>query len=251
MKSVKISVRGISKFYTEKMQRTKILSNISFDVKETEFVSIVGPSGCGKTTLLKIIAGLLTPSCGSVLYENKEISQPIKEIGFVFQSYTSFPWLNVLENIQLGLRLENVSEKKIEKISKKYLKLVRLEGNEEKYPYELSGGMNQRVAIARTLANSPEVLLMDEPFGALDYQTRRKMQELLLGLLNKEKKTVIFVTHDVDEAVFLSDRVMVLSKIPSKIIKTLGIKLSRPRDNSIELERIFVEYKHKIQDLLD
>ncbi|EHP86695.1 ABC transporter ATP-binding protein [Methanotorris formicicus] len=235
-------VNIVKKYITEKKELLAV-DNVSLSVEENEFISIVGPSGCGKSTLLRIIAGLEKPTSGKVLLDGKEVREPSAERGMVFQQYTLMPWRTVLKNVTFGLEIKKIPKEEQIKVARKFIKMVGLEGFEDAYPHQLSGGMQQRVAIARTLANDPEIVLMDEPFGALDTQTRAILQNELLKIWQKEKKTVLFVTHSVDEAVYLSDKVVVMTARPGKIKKIVPIELKRPRDRTgIE----FLEYKRKI-----
>ncbi len=243
-----ITLENITKSFTHEGQEQVILQDISFNVDKGEFLCIVGPSGCGKTTMLRMIAGLDFPTSGHILEEETEISGPSMERGYVFQQYSLFPWLNVLENVTFGLELRGMEENERNQKAREYLKMVGLSQAENSYPKELSGGMKQRVAIARSLVNDPHVLLMDEPFSALDVQTRHKLQEELVRIWREEQKTIIFVTHNVDEAVFLADRVMVLSRNPGKVIKSFQIDLNRIRDRNAPR---FLELKKEITDLLD
>ena len=209
------------------------LDGINLNVRVNEFLTIVGSSGCGKSTLLYLIGGFLKPSQGEVRIEGKVISGPNPSVGIVFQRYSLFPWLSVLKNITFGLEEKKMGKKERIDIAKHYLKLVQLEGFENKYPRELSGGMQQRVAIAQTLACDPEVILMDEPFGALDAQTRKLMQSELLKIWGGEKKTIIFVTHDVEEAIFLGTRVVVMTARPGKI-KSIEDSFDMTKDSEEE-----------------
>jgi NitT/TauT family transport system ATP-binding protein len=197
-----------------------------------EFVCVLGPSGCGKTTLLRIIAGLEEPTGGTILLNKKEITDPGSDRGMVFQEFGLFPWRTVRKNIEFGIEIRKVEKEERRKISDKYIDLVGLKGFENSHPYELSGGMKQRVGIARALANNPEILLMDEPFGALDAQTRNLMQKELLRIWSETKKTVVFITHSVDEAVFVADRVVVMSARPGKIRYVFNVGWERPRDRA-------------------
>jgi NitT/TauT family transport system ATP-binding protein len=243
-----ITLENVSKSFTHEGQEQVILQDINFNVDKGEFLCIVGPSGCGKTTLLRMIAGLDFPTTGRILEEETEISGPSIERGYVFQQYSLFPWLNVLENVTFGLELRGLEENERNQKAREYLKMVGLSQAENSYPKELSGGMKQRVAIARSLVNDPHVLLMDEPFSALDVQTRHKLQEELVRIWREEQKTIIFVTHNVDEAVFLADRVVVLSRNPGTVIKSFQIDLNRIRDRTAPR---FLELKKEITGLLD
>jgi len=209
-----------------------VLEQVRYRIENGQFVSIVGPSGCGKTTLLRIIAGLEKASAGRVLLDGDELIQGSETIGLVFQEYALFPWRTTLQNIEMGLEIKGVDREKRRSTAMEYIKTFDLSGFEHRYPRELSGGMKQRVAIARTLIMNPRVVLMDEPFGSLDSQTRNGLQEFLLGIWGKRGDTILFVTHNVDEAVFLSDQIIVLSKRPARIVKTFEVGLRRPRDRT-------------------
>ena len=215
-----------------------------------QFSVIVGPSGCGKSSLLELIAGLKEPSGGRCLIDGKQISVPGADRGMVFQTYSLFPWLTVRKNIEFGPSVNGVPQRERADRSSHYIAAVGLSGFEDAYPSQLSGGMRQRVAIARALANDPEVLLMDEPFGALDSQTRAIMQQLLLNVWGEEHKTVLFVTHDIDEALFLGDVVYVMSARPGRIMDTIPVGLDRPRDYDIVTSVEFVELKRRIMTSL-
>ena len=209
-----------------------VLEQIRHRIENGQFVSIVGPSGCGKTTLLRIIAGLEESSSGKVLLDGKELSQGSEEVGLVFQEYALFPWRTTLQNIEMGPEIKGVDKEKRRLTAMEYIRTFDLNGFEHRYPRELSGGMKQRVAIARALIMNPGVVLMDEPFGSLDSQTRNGLQEFLLGIWERRRDTILFVTHNVDEAVFLSDQIIVLSKRPARIFKTFEVGLQRPRDRT-------------------
>lgn len=211
-----------------------VLENIRHRIVNGRFVSIIGPSGCGKTTLLRIIAGLEKASAGKVLWDGKELAQGTEEVGLVFQEYALFPWRTTLQNIEMGLEIRGVDKEKRRSTAMEYIKSFDLNGFEKRYPRELSGGMKQRVAIARTLIMNPRVVLMDEPFGSLDSQTRNAMQEFLLRIWLKRGDTIIFVTHNVEEAVFLSDEIVILSKRPARLIQSIDMDLPRPRDRTSE-----------------
>jgi len=208
------------------------IDNFNLKVEEGEFVCVLGPSGCGKTTLLRMIAGLDKPTSGSIVLKGEEIKSTGPDRGMVFQDFALFPWRTVRKNIEFGLEIKNIPAAQRHKTSDKYIELVGLKGFEDSHPYELSGGMKQRVGIARALANDPSILLMDEPFGALDAQTRNQMQKELLRVWKETKKTVVFITHSVDEAVFLADRVVVLTTRPSKVKEIFKIEQERPRDRA-------------------
>ncbi|HSO67463.1 MAG TPA: ABC transporter ATP-binding protein [Desulfatirhabdiaceae bacterium] len=209
-----------------------VFDGIDFSVAKGQFFSIVGPSGCGKSTLLKIIAGLDHASEGSIILEGEPILERDPRIGLIFQEFALFPWRTAIENIEMGLELQGMSKPMRRIEAMQFISAFGLMGFENHYPHELSGGMKQRVAIARTLITNPEVVLMDEPFGALDSQTRNLLQEFLLNVWKERQDTVLFVTHNVDEAVYLSDRIAVLSPRPSKILQIFDIDLPRPRDRT-------------------
>jgi len=223
-----LMIQGLSKRYGDLVA----LKNVSFDVKDGEFVCVIGPSGCGKTTLLRIVAGLTSPTSGCVVIDGEKIRGPSKDRGFVFQEYSLLPWRTTRENIELGLELQGIAKEERFKLVQRYIDLVRLRGFEDAYPKELSGGMRQRVAIARALIVDPKIILMDEPFGALDAQTRNLMQEELLRIRRTSNKTVLFVTHNVDEAVFLADRIIVLSVRPGEVKKIITVNIPHPRNRT-------------------
>ena len=226
----------------------RALMPIDLNVAENDFITILGPSGCGKSTLLRIIAGLDRPSEGRVLLDGREVRAPGPDRGMVFQSYTLFPWLTVAENIAFGLREKGVPEAQRKEIVANYVQLVGLKGFENHWPKQLSGGMQQRTAIARALANDPEILLLDEPFGALDNQTRGLMQELLLGIWERERKTVLFVTHDIEEAIFMASRVIVMSARPGHIKSDVTVDLPHPRSYTIKTSPEFSELKARLTE---
>ncbi|HSJ60217.1 MAG TPA: ABC transporter ATP-binding protein [Jiangellaceae bacterium] len=205
------------------------VGDVSFTIEEGEFVAVLGPSGCGKTTILNIVAGFQKQTSGSVRVGGKDVTGPSPERGVVFQSFALFPWKTVLGNVVFGLRMRGVPRRDREPIAQRYLELVGLDGFERKFPHELSGGMQQRLGVARVLANEPAVMLMDEPFASVDAQTRRKLQEDLTAIFEANRPTVFFVTHDIEEAVFLADRVVVLSTRPSRVKEVVTVPLERPR----------------------
>lgn len=243
-------ISHLSKTFKQKEHTIQALDDINLEVRDKEFVSILGASGCGKSTLLRIIGGLETPSSGHVSINGNEITEPGADRGMVFQSYTLFPWLTVQKNIEFGMREKGIPASEREKTAKDYINIVGLNGFEGAYPKALSGGMKQRVAIARALANDPEVILLDEPFGALDMQTRSLMQELLLDVWQKSQKTVILVTHDIDEAIFMADRVVVMESRPGKIKEIIQVDYSRPRDYRIKTSEKFLDYKAQAVELI-
>ncbi|MDR1977670.1 MAG: ABC transporter ATP-binding protein [Synergistaceae bacterium] len=227
------------------------LKNLNIKVQKGEFFSIVGPSGCGKSTLLDLLVGLARPDEGELLIDGKPITGPKLDCGIVLQGYALFPWRTARKNIEFGLQMKGIPRKKRREISDRYIKLVELEGFENHYPSELSGGMQQRVAIARVLAYDPEVLLMDEPFAAVDAQTRETMQDELLSIWAKTGKTIIFVTHSIEEAVGLSDRIAVLSRSPGTVREVVDVRLPRPRTiGDVRNTPDFSLISHRIWELL-
>ncbi|MBI5579833.1 MAG: ABC transporter ATP-binding protein [Deltaproteobacteria bacterium] len=230
----KIVCRNISKVFIQKgTQRVHVLEDISVDVKQNEFVVILGPGQSGKSTLLRIIAGLETPTTGSVSLDGKEVAGPGADRGLVFQSYMLFPWKTVLGNVELGPKLRNVAKKERREVAAHYINLVGLKGFEKHYPHQLSGGMKQRVGIARAYANNPEVMLLDEPFGQLDAQTRYFMEKEIARIWETERRTVLFVTNNIEEAIYLGDRIISLKgKLPGRMHELYEVQLPRPRDNT-------------------
>jgi len=249
-KNAKLLVEKVSRSFPGVRGGTPVraLLPVELSVAENDFITILGPSGCGKSTLLRIIAGLDHPSEGRVLLDGREVRGPGPDRGMVFQSYTLFPWLTVAENIAFGLREKGVPEARRKEIVANYMQLVGLKGFENHWPKQLSGGMQQRTAIARALANDPEILLLDEPFGALDNQTRGLMQELLLGIWEREKKTVLFVTHDIEEAIFMASRVVVMSARPGRIKSDVAVDLPHPRSYTIKTSPEFSEFKARLTE---
>ena len=227
---------------------TRALEPTTITVGDNDFVTILGPSGCGKSTLLRLVAGLDTPTAGEVLLDGKPVTRPGPDRGMVFQSYTLFPWLTVADNVAFGLREKGVAASERTGIVAEWLTRVGLTSFANHYPKQLSGGMQQRTAIARALANDPAILLLDEPFGALDNQTRALMQELLLGIWERERKTVLFVTHDIDEAVFMGSRVVVMSARPGRIKLDREVPLAHPRHYSVKTTAPFVELKAELTE---
>ena len=227
---------------------TRALEETSLVVAENEFIAILGPSGCGKSTLLRIVAGLDRASTGRVLLDGTAVSAPGPDRGMVFQSYTLFPWLTVAQNIGFGLREKGVGENERATRVAEYVRRVGLAGFEHHYPKQLSGGMQQRTALARALANDPRILLLDEPFGALDHQTRSLMQELLLEIWEADRKTVLFVTHDIDEAIFMANRVVVLSARPGRVKCDVPIDLDHPRHYTVKTSPAFAAFKSRLTE---
>ncbi len=227
MKRPKIAILGLSKIFESAAGAVQALDGVDLSVAEGEFVTIVGPSGCGKSTLLYMLGGFLPASDGQMLVEGRAIVGPGVDRGIVFQEYALFPWLTVYENIAYGLKRKGVSHRDVAATVERYVGLIGLGGFENRYPRELSGGMKQRVALARTFAYEPEILLLDEPFGALDSQTREQMQDELLRLWRSTGKTILMVTHDVAEAVYLSNRVFIMSRRPGRIVQIFPVDLER------------------------
>ncbi|EJM74220.1 ABC-type nitrate/sulfonate/bicarbonate transport system, ATPase component [Pseudomonas sp. GM49] len=226
------------------------LQEVSFEVPDQQFAVLVGPSGCGKSSLLYLTAGLAEPTSGEIYVGGQQVEGPGADRGMVFQSYTLFPWLTVRQNVEFGLKRRGMPAAQRKDIVDYYVNEVGLSGFADNYAKQLSGGMMQRVAIARALANDPQILLMDEPFGALDSQTRLQMQQLLLRVWGNSKKTVLFVTHDIDEAILLGDRVYVMGARPGRIKQILDVPIERPRNLDMVMERSFIEMKREIFGLL-
>src|SRR5580693_8539762 len=252
----KITVRNVSRIFpAANGESVNALENINFEIEDAftpagrdigEFRVLLGPSGCGKSTLLRLIAGLDHPDSGEVLVNETAVHGPGKDRGMVFQKYTSFPWLTVAGNIAYGLKINGVPEAKRKETVAQLIEAIGLSGFENAYPETLSGGMQQRVAIARTLALRPSVILMDEPFGALDAQTRSEMQQLLLRVWDETASTILFVTHDVDEAIYLADRILVFSPRPGTIVEDLPVLFGRPRDPEVRQSAEFHEMQQHV-----
>ncbi len=248
----KLEIEGLSKyFYGRDGEVRKVLDAITVSIKEGEFVCIVGASGCGKTTLIRCIAGLLSPEEGSIRIDGKAVTRPGADRGFVFQSDALMPWRTVIQNVMFGLEVRGQRAAETKDFGEALLKLVGLAGFGNHYPNELSGGMRQRVNLARALAIDPEVLLMDEPFAALDAQTREIMQRELLKIWTQRKKTVLFITHQIDEAVYLADRVLVFSYRPGRLAADIPIPFSRPRALDTKRTPQFLQYVDKVWALIE
>jgi ABC-type nitrate/sulfonate/bicarbonate transport system ATPase subunit len=243
-----LSIRGVSRRFTSAHGDTLALEATDLEVAENDFITILGPSGCGKSTLLRIVAGLDRPSAGEVQLDGRRIEEPGADRGMVFQSYTLFPWLTVRDNVCFGLRERGLPRAEQLDVAQAFIGKVGLVGFEQHYPKQLSGGMQQRTALARALANQPRMLLMDEPFGALDHQTRELMQELLQGIWEAERKTVLFVTHDIDEAVFMANRVVVMSARPGRIKLDRPVPLDYPRHYSVKTSPPFAALKAELME---
>jgi NitT/TauT family transport system ATP-binding protein len=247
----RLSIRNASKTFPgvrRSATPTQALLPVNLDVADNDFITVLGPSGCGKSTLLRMVAGLETPTTGEILLDGQPISGPGADRGVVFQSYTLFPWLTVRQNICFGLREKRMPAAQQREISDYFIAQVGLRGFEEHYPKQLSGGMQQRTALARALANDPKIMLLDEPFGALDNQTRTLMQELLLGIWEQHKKTVLFITHDIDEAIFMANRVLVMTARPGRVKSDVTIDLPHPRHYTMKTSPEFADYKARLTE---
>ena len=242
----KLEVQGLFKSFSQKGKTVMALQNIDLYLQPREFVCIVGASGCGKSTLLNIVAGLVQPCSGKVLVDGEAVPGPGADRGMVFQSYTLYPWLTVADNIAFGLKLRRLPRAEIKQRVSYYLDVVGLTKFAKAYPKQLSGGMKQRVAIARAMANEPEVLLMDEPFGALDAQTKEQMQKFLLELWEQTHTTILMITHDLEEAVFLSQRIYVMNAHPGQIKQEVHVQLPEHRDLDMKLDPSFIQIKRAI-----
>ena len=245
-RNIKVKIDNVKKIYNSRNGEMIALNGVSLDIYENEFICVVGPSGCGKSTLLNIIAGLLEPSSGKVYCDGKEVVGTGTERGVVFQQYALFPWMTVKKNVMFGLNLQGIKGAEAEEKAMKYIKMVQLEDFLDHYPKELSGGMKQRVAIARAYAVNPSVLLMDEPFGALDAQTRTQLQSELLETWEKERKTCFFITHDVDEAIILAQKVIIMSARPGRIKEIVDINIPYPRTQETKMAPEFLELNNHI-----
>ena len=249
-REVILDVQHLNKFFGSGPRQTTALKDINFQTHRREFLCIVGPSGCGKTTLVRILAGLEEKNSGQVLLQGKAVTEPGSDRGMVFQGYTLFPWLTVKKNVMFGLKMNGHSNMHAEREALQWLDLVGLAKFANAYPHQLSGGMKQRVAIARALANRPRILLMDEPFGALDAQTRAKMQTHLLDIWRNIDVTVLFITHDLDEAIYLADRILVLKAHPGEVQELIEVPVPRPRDYSQITSPEFMATKARLEALI-
>ena len=249
-RNLKVKIDHVEKIYDGRQGKMVALNGVDLDIYENEFICVVGPSGCGKSTLLNIIAGLLEPTSGAVYLDGKKVEGTGTERGVVFQQYALFPWLTVLKNVMFGLKLKGMPDDQAKEIAMKYIKMVGLEKFTNSYPKELSGGMKQRVAIARAYAVNPSLLLMDEPFGALDAQTRTQLQTELLKTWEEEMKTCFFITHDVEEAILLASRVVVMSARPGRIKEVIDIDIPYPRDQESKMLPRFTELKNYIWNMV-
>lgn len=247
---VVLSVEGLDKIFPTPGGEVTALKGVEFNVFRREFMCVIGPSGCGKSTLIRILAGLETETSGSVLLDGERFSGPGPDRGMVFQSYTLFPWLTVKQNVMFGPKMKGKSGTSMESDARQWIDLVGLSQFENSYPHQLSGGMKQRVAIARALANRPRILLMDEPFGALDAQTRAQMQSYLLQIWKNLDITILFITHDLDEAIYLADRILVLKANPGEVDEIIEVPVSRPRNFDQMISPEFIATKHRINQLI-
>lgn len=249
--TAKLETRALAKSFVRGQQELQVLDDINLSVRDGEFVSFVGASGCGKTTLLRVIDGLIPATAGEVLIDGHPVHDAAKHMGFVFQQDSLLPWRTVLQNVRFGVELRKVRRDDVVERSRRLLELVGLNGFEDHYPSEISGGMRQRVNLARALAVDPDVLLMDEPFAALDAQTREVMQAELLRIWNQSKKTVLFVTHQIDEAVYLSDRIVVFASHPGRTKEEVYVEIPRPRDLRVKRTPEFGAYVDRIWSLIE
>lgn len=247
---VVLEIRDLEKVFPSPSGGVTALTGIQLAVHRREFLCVIGPSGCGKSTLVRILAGLDSPTGGGVLLDGNPVNGPGPERGMVFQGYTLFPWLTVKKNVMFGLRMQGRSFSDAEPEARQWINLVGLSKFENAYPYQLSGGMKQRVAIARALANQPRVLLMDEPFGALDAQTRCQMQSYLLQIWRNVDVTIVFITHDLDEAIYLADRILVLKAHPGRMDELIEVPVPRPRSTSQILSPEFLATKKRLEELI-
>lgn len=249
-REVILEVKQLGKIYKTAKGETTALKNINFKTHRREFVCVIGPSGCGKSTLIRILAGLEPHTSGDVLLDGKAVNGPGRDRGMVFQGYTLFPWLSVRKNVMFGLEMNNITGDEAAREADLWLEMVGLEKFSAAYPHELSGGMKQRVAIARALANQPRILLMDEPFGALDAQSRAKMQAHLLEIWRNIDITILFITHDLDEAIFLADRILVLKAHPGEVQELIEVPVPRPRNASQFASPEFLATKARLEELI-
>lgn len=249
-REVVLDTQSLGRRFDSANGRVDALVNIDIEVRRREFVSVIGPSGCGKSTLIRIIAGLDVPSSGQVCIDGKPVEGPGADRGMVFQGYTLFPWLTVKKNVMFGMKMKGLKSKAAEASALRWLELVGLSEFADHFPAQLSGGMKQRVAIARSLANEPRILLMDEPFGALDAQTRASMQSHLLQIWDSVDVTILFITHDLDEAIYLSDRIIVLGAHPGRVLEVIDVPVPRPRRQEQSLTGHFLATKRRLESLI-
>jgi NitT/TauT family transport system ATP-binding protein len=247
---VLLTVESLTKEFITTHGIIEAIKDVNFRIYKSELACVIGPSGCGKSTILSMIGGISKPTSGKILLEGKRLTGPSPDIGIVFQKYAAFPWMTVEQNVEYGPRMRRLSKSERRAITEKYVELVNLKGYEHLYPKELSGGMSKRVDIARAYANNPRILLMDEPFGALDDLTKKKMQEELLKIWSLENKTIFFVTHDLEEAAFLADRIIIMGRNPNTIIKEVPVEFSRPRQAELRMKAEFVALKKYLSEVM-
>jgi NitT/TauT family transport system ATP-binding protein len=247
MSQPKLEVSGLTKTFARGQgESVLVLDQVSFAVADLQFVAIVGPSGCGKSTMLRIVNGLVAADSGTINIDGKPVSGPGHGLGMVFQSFDLFPWRTALGNVEFGMEMQDVPRRECRERARAWIQRVGLDGFENAYPHELSGGMQQRVGIARALAIEPAVLLMDEPFGALDVQTRDLLQDELLAIWQRDRKTVLFVTHSIEEAIYLADRIVLLTPRPARVERVLDVPFGRPRNEDVKSDPAFVELRREI-----
>jgi NitT/TauT family transport system ATP-binding protein len=246
--ATKIAVKGVTKKFFGKRGQVTALENLSLDVRDGEFVVIVGASGCGKTTLLNLVAGFDRPTEGRILLDGHPVTGITPECGMIFQQYALFPWKTVQDNVEFGLKMKRMPVKERRERAVRFIDMVGLKGFEKSYPHHLSGGMKQRVSIARSLANNPKVMLLDEPFAALDAMTRQVLQEQLVRIYEKHRKTIVFITHSIDEALLLSSRIVVMTARPGRIAQDIVNDLPHPRNAEVQLSSRYMELKRTIWD---
>lgn len=249
-RDVILDVRNLTKVFESRGKETVALRDVSFSTHRREFVCVIGPSGCGKSTLIRILAGLEEQTSGKVLLDGKPVTGPGRDRGMVFQTYTLFPWLTVKKNVMFGLEVNGLGKSEADVQARQWLDLVGLSKFADSYPHQLSGGMKQRVAIVRALANQPRILLMDEPFGALDAQTRARMQAHLLEIWRKIDITIVFITHDLDEAIFLADRILALKPHPGEVLELIEVPVPRPRPDNVTNTEEFLATRRRLEELI-
>ena len=247
MTQPKLEVSHLTKTFSRgRGELIPVLDDVSFSVADLEFVAIVGPSGCGKSTFLRIVNGLIPADSGTICIDGHAVTGPGHGLGMVFQGFDLFPWRTAIGNVEFGMEMMNVPQRERRERAQRWMERVGLTGFEQAYPHELSGGMQQRVGIARALAIEPKVLLMDEPFGALDVQTRDLLQDELLAIWQRERKTVLFVTHSIEEAIYLADRIVLLTPRPARVERVLDVPFGRPRSEDVKSNPTFVELRREI-----
>jgi NitT/TauT family transport system ATP-binding protein len=251
MSGALIDIQNVTKVFSSRKGEIVAVRDFSYEIRKGEVVTLVGASGCGKTTVLNMVAGFLAPTSGSILLEERPITSVEPRCGMIFQSYALFPWLTVRKNVEFGPKINGVSRKVRGEEAREYIRMVGLEGFEDSYPGELSGGMRQRVALCRVLVNKPDILLCDEPFAALDAMTRQVMQQELLRIVGEAGQTVLFITHSIDEALVLSDKVVVMSARPGRVKAVYEINLPHPRKVEVQLTEEYLDLKRRIWDIVE